>query len=818
MAARAGQQGGTIENLQRRIVTIWRAIFAPGDWMALLAAIGLLLIPALTLAVTGWNLSLQTLVPVSVLSILFGFLLARSQYNEFFALAAGALYGFAFVILIASFNQPDGFAAGLGEVLGRFVQWVIDAFTGGVNQDDLVFTLLVSSLFWFLGYNTAWHVFRIDRVWRAILPPGLILLANAIYYIGGVRLTEYLVGFIFFALVLLVRSHLESRHWDWYVAGIRTPRRLRGQFLRVGVLLALATLLLAIFVPVGDVQERLTEFQEFLQGEPSRQLADAWSRLFSPGDLQGPTTTDYYGGDSLQLSGAIRLGDQVVMLIDVERDPTRRYYWRSRVFDTYTAGNWSSAATTRLTDPDAPLDIAQEAYFEGARVPVQQTYTIALNASRLVYTAPQPRTVNLATRTDLRYGETGTLQGSMLVSVIRPYRALYRGDQYTVTSLMSNATAEQLRGVAPDYPQEIADLYLPVPFSVTPRTLTLAEQIVAEAGAVTPYDRAKAVERWLRQNITYNETIPTPPIGQDPVDWVLFDYREGYCNYYASAMIVMLRHLGIPARMAAGFTEGEWDETEQAFVVEERDAHTWVEVYFPGYGWIEFEPTAAQQELNRGDETVNQPEPTQNAPTPTPTPSPTPTPTHTPTPGSPEETPQEQTQATSTAAPTLAPTMTATPVVVPTPPPPLRPPPRDPLGFLLSALSRAFLVLLAVALLILIALFIFWYWEWRGMRGMNPVVRAYARLERYLPLIGIRLAAAQTPDERRERIIRELPAAEPPVTAITRLYTTEKYAPPAPRGSEEARDDIADRAWSDARGTILQRWLRRLLRLHDRRK
>ena len=102
-----------------------------------------------------------------------------------------------------------------------------------------------------------------------------------------------------------------------------------------------------------------------------------------------------------------------------------------------------------------------------------------------------------------------------------------------------------------------------------------------EANATTPYDRAKAIETWLRSNIVYNETIPQPPADQDPVDWLLFDLREGYCNYYASAMIMMLRTLGIPARMAAGFAQGTWDAAQNAYTVQERDAHTWVEVFSP---------------------------------------------------------------------------------------------------------------------------------------------------------------------------------------------------------------------------------------------
>ncbi len=801
-----------LDTLWRRALTIWRSLFAPGDLTTLITCMALLAVPAFALRDAGWTLSLRTLIPVAVLGVLFGFFLARSRYNELFALIVGGLYGFAIVLLVASLNQPEGFAQGLGDVITRFAQWLIDAFTGGVNQDDLVFTLLVSSLFWFFGYNVSWHVFRVDRVWLAILPPALILIANNLFYVGDRDLTRYLILYIFLSLVLLVRSHMEARHWDWYTNGIRVPKRLRRQFLRVGALLALVVLVLGLGLPSGDLQERLDRFQEFLQGEPARQLADAWSRLFSPGDLQGPTTTDYYGGDSLQLSGAIRLGDQVVMLVSVQPESSeRRWYWRSRVFDNYAGSTWTSAATTRLTDPEAPFQVIQQPFFEGARTPVLQTFTIAMNASRLIYTLPQPDRVDLATRTDLRYGTEGVLANTMQVSVIRPYRVLYRGDTYTASSLVIDATADDLRAASVDYPREIADIYLTVPSSVTGRTLALASQIVNEAGALTPYDRAKAIERWLRQNIAYNETIPQPPAGQDPVDWVLFDLRQGYCNYYASAMILMLRHLGIPARMAAGFSEGEWSVEENAYIVRERDAHTWVEVYFPGYGWVEFEPTAAQQEINRGDPNISQQQPTPDLPTATPTPSPTPTPTSSPTPGAPDSTPESQSQVTATEAPTAQPTATATPIIAPTPPPPLRPPPRDPFAFLISTLTTALLVILALAFVVLVLLFIYWWWEWRGMRGMNPVVRAYARLMRFLPLIGIRPSPENTPEERRAQIVQELPAAEPPVTALTRLYTNERYAPPQRRGDTDARDDIAERAWGDARGSILQRWLRRLL-------
>lgn len=794
--------------LLRRWTQWWRKTFAQGDVTALVIAVILLLMPALSLYGAGWPLDLRILLPIVVLSVGFGFLLARSQYNELIGLIITTVYGACFVLLIAALNDPDGLGRGIYNVFMRTFTWIMDATSGGINQDNLIFTLLVSSLFWFLGYNLAWHIFRIDRVWRAILPCALILLANSIYYTGTNNLDGFLILFVFLCLLLIVRSNLDAREWDWYLRGIRFSRKIRSQFFRAGALLALVILTAAWVIPSTDVQERLNRFQEFLQNDPLMQFSEFWNRLFESAETQGPSTTDYYGSDELSLGGAIRLGDQVVFLVSAPQG--RRYYWRSRTFDNYNAGRWTSAAEIRLTDPEAPLDILHEAYFPGARVPVQQTFTMGLNASRLVYAAPQPLRIDLPTRTDLSYtAPENAPDQSMVISVIRPMRVVYEGESYSATSLMNNADANQLRQAGTNYPQWVRDTYGSYIPSATARTLQLAQQIVNDAGAVTPYDRAKAIETWLRANITYSEAIPTPPTTQDAVDWVLFDLRRGYCNYYASAMVVMLRTMGIPARMAAGFAQGTWDTSENAYVVREKDAHTWVEVYFPGYGWIEFEPTAAQPPVTRGNEDPPPVAlPTEPPPTPTATFTPSPTPTDTPAPLDVAPTDERSGLIPPTLTPTFTPSPTATPALVPTQPPPVRPQTRSPLSFLAPALIGALLIVLAVLLLVTLGVFLYWWWEWRGMRGLSPISRAYARLERYIPIIGIRPTPEQTPNERAQRIVREIPLAEPPVNAITRLYTSERYGRPVDDAS--LQNETADRAWTDARENIVKRWLRRV--------
>jgi hypothetical protein len=393
---------------------------------------------------------------------------------------------------------------------------------------------------------------------------------------------------------------------------------------------------------------------------------------------------------------------------------------------------------------------------------------------------------------------------------------LQRGESYTATSLMSSATASQLRNAGENYPQWVRETQLYVPPSVPSRVFALARQVIDEAGAVTPYDKAKAVERWLRANITYDEDIPQPPPGQDPVDWVLFDYRRGYCNYYASAMIMMLRSQGVPARMGAGFAEGEWDGSR--FVVRERDAHTWVEVYFPGYGWIEFEPTAAQAPIDRGDITNQDapPSPTPavtDTPTITPTPTVTATPTVTPTPDASEPPEADSAPLFATTTPTLTPTPTATPLIVPTAQPPLPNEPTGPMAFILPTILTVLVGLLVIALLVAVAFFVWWWWEWRGMGGLSPASRAYARLERYVTgLLRLPLADDQTTFERRTQIIGSLPRkANRPVSAITNLYTEERYG----RGDNDEVElhqqaSGADKAWKRARENILSKvfWAR----------
>ncbi|MGH2542379.1 MAG: transglutaminase-like domain-containing protein, partial [Ardenticatenaceae bacterium] len=141
------------------------------------------------------------------------------------------------------------------------------------------------------------------------------------------------------------------------------------------------------------------------------------------------------------------------------------------------------------------------------------------------------------------------------------------------------------------YPEWIARRYLILPETVPERVIALARDLTATEP--TAYDRARAIERHLR-TFPYRLDLPLPPPGREIADYFLFDLKQGYCDYYATAMVVLARAAGLPARLVVGYASGRYDPATERYVVTEAEAHSWVEIYFPEIGWIEFEPTAGR--------------------------------------------------------------------------------------------------------------------------------------------------------------------------------------------------------------------------------
>jgi transglutaminase-like putative cysteine protease len=237
-----------------------------------------------------------------------------------------------------------------------------------------------------------------------------------------------------------------------------------------------------------------------------------------------------------------------------------------------------------LTVP-LPLEVSDPARF------VIQTGELTFS---LVYAPSQPVWFS-------RQGSARNLPAGGRKDVISLYASpfLQAGEVYQVDAVLNNPNIQQLREAGQAYPAWVTDKYLQLPEDFSPRIADLASQLTAEQD--NPYDKTAAITRYLRENIDYVESLPQPPRNQDLLEWMLFENRQAYCVYYASAEVLLLRSLGIPARMAVGFAEGERTAAESGdrYTVRRKDAHAWPEVYFPGLGWVEFEPTGGQPALSR---------------------------------------------------------------------------------------------------------------------------------------------------------------------------------------------------------------------------
>ncbi len=176
-------------------------------------------------------------------------------------------------------------------------------------------------------------------------------------------------------------------------------------------------------------------------------------------------------------------------------------------------------------------------------------------------------------------------------SVVNPQHN-YTKVSYAAGSVVTRPSASLLRQTRADYPKEISERYLQLP-PLDPRIRELAASLTAPLA--TAYDKAAALELHLRTQYGYTLDLP-PVLPDDPIASFLFETRRGHCEYFAAAMAVLARSVGIPARIVNGFLTGDYNDVGEDYIVRASDAHTWVEVFFPEVGWVEFDPTPPSAE------------------------------------------------------------------------------------------------------------------------------------------------------------------------------------------------------------------------------
>ncbi len=304
--------------------------------------------------------------------------------------------------------------------------------------------------------------------------------------------------------------------------------------------------------------------------------------------------------DSVELGriGELKKDSSVVMRVKTGTPvnyPMLR--WRGIALSTFDGRRWySQEKRPELHDAGqdgwillgSPLDV---------KVPVvaELQFIVLLQplASDSLFAPPQVMRLrgNFSNDAGTYYGSArrSTLRMDLAGSIYNPARN-YSQVRYEGFSLLPEARPLKARTAGTEYPDDIRKLYLQLPPRLDPRIPQLAQKIAA--AAENPYDKSVVLESYLRRNFGYTLNLAGKP-GADPLAQFLFVTRAGHCEYFASAMAVMLRTLGIPSREVNGFLPGEFNDIAGDYIVRASDAHSWVEAYFPGSGWITFDPTPA---------------------------------------------------------------------------------------------------------------------------------------------------------------------------------------------------------------------------------
>ncbi|HEY7063274.1 MAG TPA: transglutaminaseTgpA domain-containing protein [Chloroflexota bacterium] len=563
----------------------------PGDWGAhdapasyrsaespITIALALLLAgaPAASVTAADWADFLTWLPIFATAGVLFALYLSRRRLSAPMAHTVGLATGIMFVLLYFATTADKGnFFERLAWLGTRIGAWIDVAVSGGASSDTLLFSLTMSLLAWFLGYSTGWFVFRERAPWWAILPNGAAVLINLSY--APPELLPFLVVFLLASLLLLVdMTRQRKRDREWAQAGPDAEESNRA-VLVVSAGLCVMLLVFAWALPSGGISQRVSDTWYSLT-QPWQGFQENFDRLFAALNAPERSGRGLNFGRTLAPRAAFELGEQPVLAIAIQGKEPR--YWRAATYDRYTGQVFvSTEPNSSKTEADQPRIADTEEY--QSRTDLEQRVQLLASQTSMLFAADTPKKVNLPTFYDYREVPDD-------FAAVRLATPLRRGQQYTVVSSVSVATVSELKGAGTDYPAWM-QRYLRLPRSVPQRVRDEARRVTA--GADTAYDKALALESYLRQ-FRYSTRVKQPPPDRDWVDYMLFDSKEGYCDYYAAAMAVMLRAVGVPARVASGFAPGDKDPSGEFIVVKESHAHSWTEAFFPNYGWINFEPSA----------------------------------------------------------------------------------------------------------------------------------------------------------------------------------------------------------------------------------
>ncbi len=748
----------------------WPALTPTEGWLPLIFLAVALYCVAFSIIAAGW-VSHSTLLLVSpLLGLLVGLLIAKiPQFSQAVLHLAACLIGYWLAVwLTSSVAYHIPWMLLLGGIRAAFMGGIS---TGAASVGEIVFFFYLAFLCFFLGYFGSWLVYRAHLPWLVALVYCSILLVNMSYVKYDLI---YLIVIMSAALLLLIaRMQLVKQIMQWTQEGLYTDRAWRRtitrRFMQIALVLTVFALLISWLLPVQMQPDGGKALWDQVNNAVNN-IVNGHISLQNPAAVLQPyQAPSNFFGNQLTISGSIRLPVGEVLSYTSTGGPR---YLEGFTYNHFDGHTW----TTSVTSSDAHIYVANSSLMADTVRSDLPTITTAISVMQppessmhYIYGPAQPVNFDVPT---IIYND-GT---AAIWSQVNP---LTKGEQYQVVSLVPPTSRSDLASIPlpnanptvwqsdENYTHLAAD-YKQIPSDLSPDVSKLAKQWTQ--GATDTYTALKMLESHLSDQAVFSYSVDNPPIPDnvDVVD-VLLRTHSGYCTYYASAMIVMARMLGIPTRMVNGFSYGHLDVQHKVWVVDGTDAHSWVQAYFPGYGWISFDPTPGFS-ANAAPQ-----------PNPVATPAATTPPTK------------------STPAVSISGTKTATP-------PAIHPSVNRGVTQPVPVLDQKVLTMLSIGLfvliLILLAFVMISSW-WRKLYANYPfAARIYWRFCRVASWAGFAPKEWQTPYEYSGMLRGHLSRSSTPLWHLTEMFVRDRWGGPyyGPYRNEER---TAQRQWAMLRGALL---------------
>src|SRR5579863_2354428 len=722
---------------------------------------------------TGWVSANSNLLFGTAAGLLVGLLVAKARrLPQVFLHLAACLAGYWLAIWLTS-------------VVAYQVSWLVlladlhSVICGSLaSSSNMVFLFYLTFLCFFLGYFGAWLIYRAHLPWLVALVYCSILLVNLQYV--KVDLSSLVIVLLGALLLLIARIQLSNQLSNWMQEGLHTDsswlRSITTRFMQVTALMTVLILPLSLLLPTVDQPPAGVSLWNAIDNAWVN-LTHGQFSLNDPGALfQSDQATTNFFGDQLTITGNVNLPTGPVLYYTSTSSP-QSHYLEGFTYDNFDGHTWTSLANSQsqLFPPDQTLPLGDV----GAVAQAKTSITVVNppgGTKSYIFAPDQPQSFSVPI----------SIYSIGMTTAWVQQAPLNVGEHYQVISFIPAVTAQELSTVplpreAPLFWEQDANYgvlnnnYLQTPSDLSPQVLAVAKQWTK--GAANTYDAMEMLVSHFTDETQFTYSVSNSPVPEniDAVSWLL-QTRRGYCTYYATAMTMMARLLGVPARIVNGFNQGHFDASRNAWEVDGNNAHSWVQVYFPGHGWIDFDPTPG---FSINNITSSQPTPTAGqSPTPV-RPTPTATATH-PAQGK-HPTPTTGSGGSSSNTPNSNDAAHA-------------------------MLFLGFSLIILLASLLMLAMATYRYRLSKLYANSTFISSIYWRLSRLGSLSGAVPRESQTPYEYTSILCQRFPRAQTALWRITHLFVRERWgAPPYLPGEAEEKD--LKRLWPQVRGAMLRSWL-----------